>query len=87
MGYWYTIETEAEQEIIAYHWHPNAPGEVTFPHVHLGYAVKVEDEAMAKAHLPTGRVALEDVLRLAIRELGVRPLRTDWQEVLDATQE
>jgi hypothetical protein len=35
---------------------------------------------------PTGHVALEQVLRLAVAELGVKPLRTDWSEVLGGTQ-
>jgi hypothetical protein len=39
-------------------------------------------EELQKAHIPTGRVELEDVLLLAIREFGVRPRRDDWEEIL-----
>jgi hypothetical protein len=38
---------------------------------------------LINAHFPTGRIALEDVLRLAITEFGVRPPRSDWAEVYD----
>jgi hypothetical protein len=40
---------------------------------------------LRKAHLPTGRVALEDVVALAI-ELGAKPLRRDWRTVLVQTR-
>ena len=39
-----------------------------------------------KHHFPTGRVSLEDVLHLAIKEFGAKPARADWEEVLEETQ-
>ncbi|CAA9563974.1 MAG: hypothetical protein AVDCRST_MAG73-3986 [uncultured Thermomicrobiales bacterium] len=38
----------------------------------------------AKLHVPTGPIALQDILRFAIVELGVAPRRAGWREVLDA---
>jgi hypothetical protein len=38
------------------------------------------------AHLPTGPVALRDVVGLAIRDFGVTPLRHDWQAALAAPE-
>ena len=38
-----------------------------------------------KYHIPTGRTALEDMLRLMIRDFGVEPQRSDWSAVLDET--
>lgn len=35
-----------------------------------------------RTHVPTGRVALEAVLELLIRDFGVVPLRTDWEAPL-----
>ena len=35
-----------------------------------------------KAHIPTGVVPLGAVVRLATAELGVAPLRADWDDVL-----
>jgi hypothetical protein len=34
-------------------------------------------------HLPTGFVAVEEVLRFCIHDLGLRPLSTGWHEVLE----
>ena len=39
----------------------------------------------SRMHLPTGQVAIEDVIRLAIVEFGVRPRRADWAAVLART--
>jgi hypothetical protein len=33
-------------------------------------------------HLPTGHVALEDVIRFCIHDLAVPPLSADWNEIL-----
>jgi hypothetical protein len=38
------------------------------------------------AHVPTGRIALEELLRMAIAEFGARPRRKDWEQVLERTQ-
>jgi hypothetical protein len=62
---------------------------MTAPHLHLG-AGAAEGRLrpdLAGAHLPTGHIALQDVLRLAIAELGVRPTRPDWDDVLRTTRE
>jgi hypothetical protein len=42
---------------------------------------------LRKVHLRPGRISLDQVLRLAVVELDVRPLRQDWAEVLDRTEE
>ena len=39
---------------------------------------------LARAHIPTGTVQLFDVLRFGIADLGVRPLRADWRDILSA---
>jgi hypothetical protein len=80
------MSLQNQTELLAYHWHPNAPGEITIPHLHLSAAAQVRYAPLVKAHLPTGFVALQDVLRLAVDDLGVRPLRADWRTVLDETQ-
>jgi hypothetical protein len=40
-----------------------------------------------RVHIPTGRVALEDVIRLAVEEFHVEPRRADWNEVLIRTRQ
>ncbi len=39
-----------------------------------------------KAHHPTGRIALESVIRTCILEYGVIPLREDWEDTLALRQ-
>lgn len=84
-SYWYTIEDKSGHEVVAYHWHPGAEGAVKTPHVHLGFGLGQIRAEFQKKHLPTGRVALEDILRCLITEFGVSPLRADWDLVLRRT--
>lgn len=81
-SYFYTLRDLEGQEILAYHWHPNSRSPITFPHLHLGAGSRVGREELQKAHVPSGRVELEDVLAMAIREFGVRPRREDWARIL-----
>lgn len=84
VGYYYALLDVEGREIIAYHWHPGRRSSIDFPHLHLGAGSGVSRDELQKAHVPTGRVELEDVLALAIREFGVRPRREDWAEILSA---
>lgn len=86
LAYAHGLETPDAQEIIAYHWHPERGSRITYPHLHLGAGIAADLGILEKAHIPTGRVALEDLLRFAILELGVEPQRDDWREVLSETQ-
>ncbi len=60
---------------------------MTWPHLHLSQASIGHPATLLGAHLPTGRIALEEVIRLADLDLGVRPRRPDWSEVIRETQE
>lgn len=82
-GYWYQLHERGGSEIVAFHWHPDGRQQVPFPHLHVtgqGGSVKIDQ----KQHVPTGRVSLEAVVRFAIDELQVRPLRADWERILEA---
>jgi hypothetical protein len=81
-GYSYTLREPEGLEILAYHWHAGRRSPIDLPHLHLGAGSEVSREELQKAHVPTGRVELEDVLLMVIREFGVRPRRDDWQEIL-----
>lgn len=35
-----------------------------------------------KAHIPTGRVPVEDIVSFLISELGVTPLNPDWEKII-----
>ncbi|MCX6023620.1 MAG: hypothetical protein NTZ05_18175 [Chloroflexi bacterium] len=71
-----------ERELFAYHWHPEGHSRVTFPHLHVAQGRVDYAGLLAKAHFPTGTIALRDVLRLMTEDFGVRPRREDWASVL-----
>lgn len=85
-GYIYALDVQDEGELIAYHWHPEARGAPTTPHLHIGKAAGLGYPNLEGSHLPSGRVAVEELLRLAISELGIDARRDDWADVLDETQ-
>ena len=84
-GYRYALYGADGRAIVIYPWHPEGRSHMTTPHLHLGAGAEVGRRDLADAHLPTGHIVLQDVLRLAIAEFGVRPLRRDWSEILDRT--
>jgi hypothetical protein len=82
-GYVYQFLDEAnERELLAYHWHARGASPIVWPHLHVPGPVAPID--LSRAHLPTGPASLPAVLRWAISDLGVRPLRPDWPAVLAA---
>jgi hypothetical protein len=85
-GYFYGLDDELGREVISFQWHPQSRSPVTTPHLHLGAGARIGRSGLSGSHIPTGRITLEQVLRLAIEDLGVEPLRTDWDSVLSASQ-
>ena len=82
----YAVEAEDGLEIFGYHWHPEGPSPIIFPHLHIGRGCGIgSPEVVGKAHFPTGRVAFEDVIRFLIDEF-VKPDRTLWQELAERTK-
>ncbi len=81
VAYRYRVITR-DQELLVHHWNPGGPEAKPFPHLHLSAAAEVGNRALTRAHIPTGEVTLRDVVRLLVEELGVRPRRTDWRQVL-----
>ncbi|MGH2588792.1 MAG: hypothetical protein ACRDJE_28040 [Dehalococcoidia bacterium] len=75
---------DTEQELLAFHWHPHI-ADKAFPHVHLESGLELHRHLVG-IHVPTGEIALEDVIRFAIEELGVRPRLARWRSVLDQTR-
>jgi len=71
---------------LGYHWHPTGHSDVTYPHLHLYAGAGTLHHNLRKAHLPTARIAMEDVLRFVITQLRVIPLRGDWAVILTETQ-
>lgn len=93
LRYLYAFSTTERKELLAFHWHPQEEGgAIPFSHLHIGAALTGEHpplrpETLHKAHIPTGRVSLESVVRLAITEFGVVPLRANWEGILQRTEE
>jgi hypothetical protein len=86
VAYTYAFDDVDANELVGFHWHPRGPSPVTWPHLHVGPAAQVGAYIAPSTHIPTGRVSLEEVIRLAITELGVDTERDDWADVLDETQ-
>jgi hypothetical protein len=95
--YLYALSTSDQQVVLSFHWAPEAGEEdqpvgeggtpITFGHLHVGPALigsdpPIRPKDLHKAHIPTGRVSLEAVIRLAIEEFGITPRRSDWQTIL-----
>jgi hypothetical protein len=85
IAYFYELR-RGDHELLAYHWHPQGASRYTSPHLHLGAGAEIAFAPLHRVHLPTGRIAVEELLRIAITEFGARPRRGDWEEVLDRTQ-
>ena len=87
-GYAYAFHDSEGREILAYHWHPEGISPLTIPHLHLGPAAHVGFAPLHRAHLPTRRIQFiqfDDILRLALTDLGVTARRTDWETTLAET--
>jgi hypothetical protein len=84
-AYFYAIEDQAGNEVLAFHWHPHVVGTTT-PHLHVRSARHEDIPRLGKAHIPTGRISVEQVLRLLLADLDVEARRDDWREVLGESQ-
>jgi hypothetical protein len=69
--YAYTLgqDPDFRSEMFSWHWQPSPRGHPD-PHLHVGYRMDGEPRS-TKWHVPSGRVAFEQVLVFAINELGV----------------
>jgi len=89
-AYTYEIEEDASgHELFAFHWEPSAPNsKIAIPHMHLGFALREVDSPIDnKAHIPTGRVPVEDAVAFLISELGVAPLNPSWEKIVDESRD
>lgn len=86
VAYMYTLEDADGREVFGYHWHPESRSPSSFPHIHFGAGAMVGRAEVQRAHFPTGRVSVEEFLRLLIEAFDVRTRRRDWRAVLQQTQ-
>jgi hypothetical protein len=84
VSYNYAFDAADGHEVLAFHWHPSPQLPITSPHLHLGAASGLTFAALQTAHIPTGEIRLDAIIRFAIRDLRVRPLKADWRQILDS---
>jgi hypothetical protein len=78
---------QAGQDLFRIHWHPDRVSRYHLPHVHLSLSgTEGSVVTSMKEHLPTGRLTFEDAVEWAV-EVGVRPAREDWRDVVAATRD
>jgi hypothetical protein len=82
-----------EVEILHFHWDREpSPGNPYPPgHLHIGQGLLAQPTFMRQggfhhAHIPTGHVSMESVIRFAIMELDVEPLHRNWGVVLTESE-
>jgi hypothetical protein len=80
-GWTYNILDHGGRTIVAFHWHPEGSGRVTWPHLHA-YSTH-ESVELHKLHPPTGTITAGSVVRFLIEDLDVLPRRPDWQAILE----
>lgn len=71
---------------MAWHYHPTS-GKSHEPDVHIYREGQVAGVQLDKLHFPGERVAFESVITFLIQELGVTPLRDDWEALVAAALE
>lgn len=71
--YLYKVQIAAGDHTMMWHWHPVGNSPERRPHIHPSFN--------QKAHMPSGRMAIEDVIEGCIA-LGAKESRDDWQKVL-----
>ena len=90
-SYFYEISIDGNnlQELIAFHWDREPPGSTgrSDPHLHVGPAVLRKGSSFTiddfhKLHIPSSHIRFPSVIRFLIEELGVEPLRSNWDEIL-----
>jgi hypothetical protein len=95
--YLFEIFDVAGREILLYHWHPEGASPISFPHIHAAFAQPIllslqhgaseRELDIAKFHLPTRLILLEDVIELLILDFAIEPSRHDWRDVLQQNRE
>ncbi len=84
--YNYNLRDTDNRVVLAFHWHPAEIFKVRHPHLNLDQGARLGREDLHRTHIPTGRITLVDIIRFVITELGVEPLRSDWENVLSDPQ-
>ncbi len=84
LAYDYRLSDGDGRELISWHWHPAPLPGPEFPHLHVA-----SGPGGRHAHIPTGRVSIESVLRFLLNDLGVPARREhahDWDQILNEAE-
>lgn len=71
---------DGSRPVLQWHWHPGTGG-TDEPHLHVRASDELLGKTARRLHIPSERIAFESVVRFLIAELGVRPLKDDWDDV------
>lgn len=83
VAYRYHLLDVDSHEIAAWHWHPGTGTD--HPHLHVSSAL-----IDRHAHLPTGGVSIESIIRLLLTDMEVQPARghaDDYLRILEETEQ
>lgn len=85
-GYSYALYATADltDEILVWHWHPDSRSAA---HVHVNARSASSLRSLRRLHVPTAKIAFEQVARFLIEDVAVSPARPDWAEVLSRGEE
>jgi hypothetical protein len=82
-----------EVEILHFHWDRDPLPGNPYPsgHLHIGQGLLAQPTFMRQgdfhhAHVPTGHISMESVIRFAITELAVEPMDHNWATVLTESE-
>ena len=85
-AYMFDIQSDERADIINFHWHPlTIDGSDVKPHLHIGQAFIPQ---VGTLHVPTRRVAAEEVLIMAVDIMavdafGVEPKVAEWRSIME----
>ncbi|GLW32307.1 hypothetical protein [Actinoplanes regularis] len=80
-AYAYTLLDEDNKPLYGWHWHPFGKSSFFAPHTHP-FGMGAHSILPHRAHMPSGRVSLESVVRCCIDQLGADAARDDWDKLL-----
>lgn len=69
------------REVFSYQWHPHSA--YVSPHFHF----KKGETMVTRAHLPTGRIAIEAIVECLLQDFGVDSPQPDWKTILSRNRE
>lgn len=83
-GYLYSLVDAEGDELLNFHWHPDGQSPYKEPHVQIGSGVCPSTwyPKIGRAHIPSPRTSLEQVIRIALDAFEVQPLRPNWEQIL-----